>query len=100
MPNTDAQSIAERFLDEGKLIEAGFAAFRLVIIPTDAPPGQVRALRNAYFAGAQHLFGTIMNALDPGSEPTERDEHRMELILKELDSFVVELRKKPHEHDA
>ena len=35
-------------------------------------------------AGAQVLFSSIVNILDPGSEPTEADLKRMDLIHNEL----------------
>lgn len=74
--------------DKGKLIEAGFVGLRLAAIPRDAPDLQVEEMRNAFFAGAQHLFASIMSILDPGEEPTEADLRRMDLIEKELRSFI------------
>jgi hypothetical protein len=45
-------------------------------------------MRMAFFAGAQHLFGTIMTVLEPGDEPTPKDLQRMDLIHLELDAFI------------
>jgi hypothetical protein len=93
MPDTRkmANEISKKFLDEGKLIEAGFAAMQLTVMAPDAPPDQVREMRMAFFAGAQHLFGTIMNVLDEDAEPTAADLRRMDLIHQELDTFIKEV---------
>lgn len=83
---TDA--IAKEFTDKGKLIEAGWASLRALVIPKDASELQLREMRMAFFAGAQHLFGSIMGILDPGEEPTEADFKRIDLIDKELREFI------------
>lgn len=87
-PSKLAAEISKRFLAEGKLIEAGFASLQLTAMSREAPPDQVREMRMAFFAGAQHLWGTIMNVMDPGTEPTDADLKKMDLIQKELDGFI------------
>jgi len=74
--------------DQGKLIEAGWVGLRLAAIPLDAPADQLDDTRAAFFAGAAHLFSSIMTVLDPGDEPTERDLKRLTLIQTELDVFI------------
>lgn len=74
--------------DRGRLIEAGWVSLKLTTIPADAPQIQLDEMRNAFFAGAQHLFGSIMGILDPGAEPTENDLKRLDLIDKELREFI------------
>jgi hypothetical protein len=74
--------------DNGKLIEAGFVGLRIAAIPLDAPAIQIEEMRNAFFAGAQHLFSSIMTILDPGAEPTDKDLERMDLIDRELKAFI------------
>jgi hypothetical protein len=92
MPFTDvrklANEISKRLIAEGKLIEAGFASLRLLAMDKNAPPDQVREMRAAFFAGAQHLFGTIATVLDPGQEPTEADLKTMDQIHGELAAFM------------
>jgi hypothetical protein len=78
--------------DNGLLIEAGWASFRASVISSDAPEVRLREMRLSFFAGAQHLFGSIMTILDPGAESTEADLNRMELINNELDKFVTEMK--------
>lgn len=80
--------IAKEMTDKGKLIEAGWIGLRIAAIPLDAPALQIEEMRNAFFAGAQHLFSSIMGILDPGEEPTEADMKRMDLISDELEGFI------------
>jgi hypothetical protein len=85
--------IGKEWIDKGLLIEAGFQAMRVMTIPPSASPEQVHDMRMAFFGGAQHLFGTIMNILDPGSEPTDADLRRMDQIDAELKKFIVQFAK-------
>jgi len=88
--NAEAEAITKALSDSGKLVEAGFEALRLLAMLPDAPPDQVREMRLAFFAGAQHLFGSIMTILDAGDDPTERDLRRMSLIAAELNEFAAQ----------
>lgn len=83
--------VTRELTDQGKLIEAGWASLRLLAIPPTAGPTQLAEMRMAFFAGAQHLFGSIMVALDEGEEPTADDMRRMELISAELADFAHDL---------
>lgn len=85
------QKLTESFADQGKLIEGGWQGFRLYMLPKDAPENQVLSMRLAFFGGAQHLFATIMNILEPGTEATEKDLDRMTLIHRELEEFYKEM---------
>ncbi len=88
-PTTEQlNALAREFTDKGKLIEAGWIGLRIAAVPLDAPQLQIDEMRNAFFAGAQHLFGSIMGILDPGEEPTDADLNRMDLIDKELRDFI------------
>jgi hypothetical protein len=80
--------------DSGKLIEAGWVGLRVAAGLVDAPADQLREMRMAFFAGAQHLFGSIMTMLEPGEEGTEADLRRMDLIARELDDFYAEIKKR------
>lgn len=96
------QKLARDLTEKGKLIEAGWIALRLAALPADAPPIQLEEMRNAFFAGAQHLFGSIMDILDPGEEPTDADLRRMDLIDRELKAFIADyqVRRMPAEGSA
>lgn len=80
-------AITKSAMDKGLIIEAGWAAFAAVIYPRGMSQTQHDQLRDAFFAGAQHLFGSIISALDPGDDPTLADIRRLDLINSELDAF-------------
>jgi hypothetical protein len=85
------ERLTKQLADEGKLIEAGWVAMRLAVIPDNAPAVQLNEMRLAYMAGAQHLFSSIMRMLDPDPIETPDDMRRMDLIDEELDAFRQEL---------
>ncbi len=91
-----ADKIAGHFVDRGKIIEIGFAAMIQQSYPDwqTLPTDQRDQLRTAFFAGAQHLFGSIMGMLEPGTEPTEKDLRRMDLIAHELSAFIAEYKQR------
>lgn len=82
------KALTKAATDSGKIIEAGWLGLRLAAIDPAAPEDQLREMRTAFFAGAQHLFSSIMTILDPGEEATEADLARMTLIHQELDEFI------------
>lgn len=87
-----ASGLSKRLMDEGKIIAAGWASFCQFCMPADAPKIQIDEMQKAFFAGAQHLWGSIMTGLDPEHEPTPQDERRMELIDAELTAFGERLK--------
>ena len=82
-----ASDLTKDLTDRGKLVEAGFTVFASFAISKDAPPIQLSEMRLAFMAGAEHVFSSIMNILDPGDEPTAADLRRMDLIHRELDEW-------------
>jgi hypothetical protein len=88
----DLQRLSQELTARGLLIEAGYVGLRLAAMAPDASEVQVREMRMAFFAGAQHLFASIMGILDPGDEPTDADLKRMDNIAAELGRFERELR--------
>lgn len=89
---TDAERIAHavtrQIANEGKVIGAGAAAFLLVHkIAADDPRAAI--VGEAFMAGAEHLFSSIMSLLDPGEEPTVADLARMDNIAAEIDAWRV-----------
>jgi hypothetical protein len=83
-----AEMLTKDLIDKGLLIEAGWVGLRMAAIPDGAPPAQVDAMREVFYAGAQHLYGSLMSCLDPGKEPTDDDLRRMAMIHSELEEFV------------
>lgn len=86
------ERLSRELTDQGKLIEAGWIGLRIAAIPLNASAVQLDEMRNAFFAGAQHLFGSVMVVLDPGVEPTEKDVERMALIARELRGFLADFK--------
>lgn len=86
--------ITAEWADKGMIIEGGWRALEAMTLQ-QASPLQKLEMRKAYFAGAQHLFASIIATLDPGSEATEKDLRRMDLIHQELKNYVASL-KAPH----
>lgn len=85
-------AITREMANKGRLIEGGWRAYELTVLPKDAGPVQRAETRTAYFAGAQHLYASIMgSALDPGTAETDGDVRRMELIHNELGAFASDL---------
>jgi hypothetical protein len=76
--------------EQGKLMEAGWVGLRIACGLQSAPPEQLREMRMAFFAGAQHLLGSMGSIMDDDREPTENDLRRMELIHAELNAFIAD----------
>lgn len=83
--------ISRKLTDDGKLIEAGWASFKMLCVAEDASRLQIEETRVAFFAGAHHLFASVMSIMDEDREPTEKDLERMSLIAAELQRFGKEL---------
>jgi hypothetical protein len=92
--SNDLEKLSRELIEKGLLIEAGFVSLRMAAMDPAAPPIQVNEMRMAFFAGAQHLFASIMCVLDPSDEPTLKDLARMDAIHKELDRFIHEFQLK------
>lgn len=69
-------------------IELGWQVFKSIMLPK---PEDEHALRTAYFAGAQHLYASIMNGLTEDREPTDADLARMSNVHNELMRFYQEM---------
>lgn len=88
----DLQRLSRELTERGKLIEAGWVGLRIAAVAPDAPQPQLDEMRQAFFAGAQHLFSSIMTILDPGEEPTDKDLCRMDQIADELNEFIEDFK--------
>jgi hypothetical protein len=87
------QALSRQLADDGKLIEAGWVALQMQAIPPSAPAVQIKEMRMAFMAGAQHLFASIVSIMDDDREPTDADMRRMDLISAELEAFGEELKR-------
>lgn len=88
MSRATLDALVAELTDQGFLIEAGFASLRAAAMPADTDPMVLRELRMAFFAGAQHLFASICQVMDPGDEPTAQDLARIQKIAEELERFI------------
>lgn len=85
--------ILREFAAKGKVIEGGWRGLENIWGLIGSPPVQRSEMRKAFYAGAQHVFSSIMGLLDPGlDEPTEREMKVLDDIHKELDAFAVEMK--------
>lgn len=75
------------------IIEDGWNSYLNHVVPKDAPPIQVKETKQAFYSGASVLFYKILNILDPGEEPTEKDLMVMDDIKAEIDRFGERLDK-------
>lgn len=85
-------AICRELVDNGKLIEAGWVGFQFMAIPESAPDIQITEMRKAFFAGAQHLFASMMGMLEAGEDATDKDLRRMDQINAELTRFLAEFK--------
>ena len=97
MKHQIAEELTRQLTDAGRLVELGWKSYELFIVPRNASTAQLYETRQAFFAGAQHVFASIMTMLDPGEEPTDADLSRMSKIADELETFrrEIELRVTP-----
>lgn len=73
----------------GQTVELGWLALRKMWVPASAPDYDVQMLRRAFFAGAQHLYASIMRVMDDDREPTANDMAIMARIDKELGEWAA-----------
>jgi hypothetical protein len=83
------ERLTRELTDAGLLVEAGWIGLRIACDLHDAPKQQLDDMRNAFFAGAQHVFHSITGGLlEDGVEPTQADLNRMDNIDQELRRFI------------
>jgi len=90
MEQDKVDATVKELVDQGLLIEAGWQSLKLISVADNAPQIQIDEMRNAFFAGAQHLFASLMGILDPEAEVTDNDMKRMDSIAGELQNFYNE----------
>lgn len=85
--------LTKKAMANGEGVLLGWLSFQKFVIPPSAPEVQHREMRKAFYAGAQHLFASILTILSPGADPTEEDLRYMDGLHKELQAFVDEMKK-------
>ncbi len=86
-----ARKLTEDLADNGKIIEGGWLGYKSMVLPPSAGEIQSKETRMAFYAGAAHLYASILCVLEPGNEPSARDLDRMQLIHIELENFNQEM---------
>lgn len=83
--------LAKKFVEQGKLIEAGWQIMNSLILPKAAGEVQRREMRKAFFMGAQHLYASLIAIMDKDREITEADITKMTAVHEELEKFRWEV---------
>lgn len=81
----------QRLMDEGRLVESGWMAFRSGMGPAPSPV-QLRERRLAFWNGASFLFQALMHAMEPGPLETEPDLRRVARLDAELREFEAKIK--------
>jgi hypothetical protein len=91
--NKAASIITRMLADEGKLLEAGWQVYRLLCLRM--PPHENREdLQEAFMAGCEHTFASMIGMLDSEEEPTDADMQRMNMLHAELEPITAKLKLK------
>lgn len=72
-------------------IRAGWDDYVQRVLPPGVGPVQLQETRRAFYAGAVHLFHTLITMLDPDAEPTEADLAKMDAIQAEILRYGADL---------
>jgi hypothetical protein len=94
-------AMVTRLTEQGKLIEAGWISFRLMVVEPNAPSDHMTVFRYAFLGGAQHVFGCLMGALEGGGDDEETDEKvasLLESLNAELKGFCEEIDRSIRRH--
>ena len=86
-----AAKVTEELTDHGRLVEAGWVSYRLMVMDDAAPQIQREECKMAFFAGAHHVLNSLAIIMDEDREPTERDVTRLQKIHAELEEFKNKL---------
>lgn len=92
MNDGERNALLKRMMDEGWLIEGGFAAFEelcIQCIQRDGGENQIASMKMAFYAGAHHLWSALMLGMD--DKPTSQDENRLDMIDDEMARFKDEM---------
>lgn len=88
-----AEKLTADLIDKRLIIEGGWVGFKMAVFPSGGLSNiQHDEMRKAFFAGALHLFTSILNVLEDGTDATAVDlTPRMSMIHEELERFEKEL---------
>lgn len=75
-----------------KLIESGWRQYAEHVLPRNAPTVQKNETRQAFYAGAAHLWEAFIAALGPGEEADPPDMALAEGVQAEIDAWLEGLK--------
>lgn len=75
-----------------KLMAEQWAQFNERVMPLDAPANQKRAMKIAFYGGAQAIMFRIIAAFSPEGEPTDDDLQVMNDLERELSDFAKDVK--------
>lgn len=84
--------LTQKLIEQGLIMKAGWIGYEAACVPVLASETQRKETEVAFYAGALHLFTSIMSgAFDENAEPSKEDEARLTNIQRELDEFQIRL---------
>lgn len=95
-PDEQVSEMERAAVDAGKIIEAGWMGFKIAAVPPSAGERQVNDMRDMFFAGAQHVWVSVLRMVSAGEDITADDERRMANIQRELDAFFTDFAQRHH----
>lgn len=81
------ERLTARLVAEGKLVEAGWAGYLIDVVPPNATPVEIENQRLAFYAGAHHLFESIVTMFGDDVEPSGDDIDKLDSVANELADF-------------
>jgi hypothetical protein len=87
MTKAEAAEKMKELFDAGKIIEAGFVFRLLSLAPDDMQAGQVAAMRQAFFLGAEYMLNTMQLPQNVGVWGDEDVERMVVNVREELAEY-------------
>lgn len=79
-----AEQLTKKYASEGRLIEAGWQTYRVLCLRS-AVNDSCGDLKEAFQAGAEHVFASMVNMLEADEEVTDNDLKRMDHLQAEVE---------------
>jgi hypothetical protein len=84
--------MSKSFMDKGQFVLAGWTGYKLLALPKGSSPEQEKEAMIAFYAGAQHTFGSIVTCIgDYDDDDDKKSIERLDKIRDELCEFIVKV---------
>lgn len=77
-----------------RLIREGWYQYSERVLPAGASAVQKQETRQAFYAGAAHLWGAFISALGPGDDADPPDLALADGVQQEIDDWLEELKRR------